>query len=170
MTVARTRMAAGAARRLLTKLQIASPPVDVEGVARRLGIKVQEEEFPDTLSGALVRSDEGKAFIAVNKAHHRHRRRFSIAHELAHFVLHQDAAGYYDQKHKIGVHFRAAKGGNWDAKEVEANRFAAELLMPRRMIIDAIVRSGEAEASALARQFDVSEEAMTYRLADIRLR
>jgi len=55
-------------------------------------------------------------------------------------------------------------------KEVEANRFAAELLMPRRMIIDAIVRSGAAEASELARQFKVSEEAMTYRLADIRLR
>ena len=85
--------------------------------------------------------------------------------------MHRDAAGYYDQGHLIGVHFRATPdGSNWDAKEIEANRFAAELLMPRHMLIEAIQRSGEAQASDLARQFEVSEEAMTYRLTDIRLR
>ncbi len=170
MSIARTRLAAGSARRLLTRLQIESPPVDVGRVAHHLGIKLQEEAFPDGISAVLLRS-EGGALIAVNKEHHPNRQRFSVAHEVGHYLLHRDAAGYYDRKHQIGVHFRASTtGGSWDPKEIEANRFAAELLMPRRMIIDAIQRAGAAEASALARQFEVSEEAMTYRLADIRLR
>ncbi len=170
MPIARTLLAAGHARRLLTRLQITSPPVDVRSIALRHDIKVNEEDFPETLSGALLRSEAG-VVIAINKRHGRNRQRFSVAHELGHFFLHRDEAGYYDQGHLIGVHFRATPDGcNWDAKEIEANRFAAELLMPRQMIIEAIQRSGQAQASDLARQFEVSEEAMTYRLTDIRLR
>ena len=167
--MARTRLAAGAARRLLSRFEIQTPPIDVENIAKRLGIGILEEEFPDDISGVLVRSGDG-VLIAVNKEHHPNRKRFSIAHELAHHLLHQDSAAYYDKKHQIGAHFRAKSGGRgWDAKEVEANRFAAELLMPRRMLIEAIDQTGETEASTLARQFEVSEEAMTYRLADIRI-
>ena len=84
--------------------------------------------------------------------------------------MHPNSAAYYDQKHEIGVLFRATPDSPvWDSREVEANRFAAELLMPRRMVIAAIQRAGAAEASRLASQFEVSEEAMTYRLADIRI-
>ena len=155
---------------MITRVGITGPPIDVKEIAKRYGVEVREESFPDDISGALHRGRE-HAVIAVNKGHGENRQRFTIAHELAHYLLHADSPAYYDQEHQVGVHFRASRAaGNWDVKEVEANRFAAELLMPRRMIIDAIVRSGAAEASELARQFKVSEEAMTYRLADIRLR
>lgn len=175
--MARTRLAAGAARRLLSRLGIQRPPVDVRAVAQSLGVGVKEEDFPDNISGVLVRSDLG-VVIAINKHHHENRKRFSIAHECAHLILHPDSAAYYDPTHNIGVHFRAQHASDvWDPKEVEANRFAAELLMPRRMIIRAIQDSeategggvGEVSAAGLARQFEVSEEAMTYRLADLRM-
>jgi len=167
--MARTRLAAGAARRLLSRLGIKEPPIRVRQVAEKLDIRVTDEDFPDKISGALIRSDNG-IHIAVNKNHPVTRQRFSIAHELGHYLMHPNSAAYYDQKHEIGVLFRAKPDAPvWDSREVEANRFAAELLMPRRMVIAAIQRAGAAEASRLASQFDVSEEAMTYRLADIRI-
>jgi Zn-dependent peptidase ImmA (M78 family) len=167
--MARTRLAAGAARRLVSRFGLTRPPIEVEDVALKLGIEVVREEFPDNISGALLRSGK-ETVIAVNKGHHINRQRFSIAHELGHYLLHPDSAAYYDQKHDIGVHFRAKTDRTtWDPREVEANRFAAELLMPRRIIKDAIAQTGEVQASELARQFGVSEEAMTHRLAGIRL-
>ena len=168
MPIARTRLAAGHARRLLTRLQITSPPVDVRSIALRHDIKVNEEDFPDTLSGALLRSDAG-VVIAINKRHGRNRQRFTVAHELGHFFLHRDAAGYYDQGHLIGVHFRATPdGSNWDAKEIEANQFAANLLMPASMVENASAELGQPlydhDVSELANRFEVSEQAMTIRL------
>ena len=168
--MARLRWATGYARRVISRARITAPPVNVQRIAEAYGVEVIEESFPDDISGALHRGRE-QSVIAVNKGHHENRQRFTIAHELGHYLLHADSPAYYDHEHQVGVHFRASTAaGNWDVKEVEANRFAAELLMPRRMIIEAIQRSGAAEASTLAKLFEVSEEAMTYRLADIRIR
>lgn len=167
--MARTRWAVGYARRLITKFRVVEPPVDVETIAKYLKLEVRRENFPDDVSGALTRAPE-RSVIAVNRNHHENRQRFTIAHELGHYLLHPDAPAYYDGKNQVGVHFRsAANGGGWDPKEIEANRFAAELLMPRRLILNRIsVSKTEVDASSLARVFDVSEEAMTYRLAGLR--
>jgi Zn-dependent peptidase ImmA (M78 family) len=167
--VARTRWAAGYARRLATKFRVHQPPVRVEELAEHLGIEIRREEFPDDISGALFRG-EGRALIAINRSHHSNRQRFTIAHELGHYLLHPDSPANYDAKHQVGVHFRGkTRNGEWDSKEIEANRFAAELLMPRRMILAAMddIR-GDLDASGLAHLFEVSEEAMTYRLAELR--
>jgi Zn-dependent peptidase ImmA (M78 family) len=165
---ARARWATGYARRVITELGIEAPPVKVEEIALHYGVEIKEEFFPDDISGALHRGPE-RAVIAVNKGHHAHRRRFTIAHELGHFLLHRDAPSYYDQKHQVGLHFRAkVTNTKWDPKEIEANRFAAELLMPRRLVLARVGDSVEVNAAKLAAEFNVSPEAMTYRLAELR--
>ena len=165
---ARARWATGYARRLISELGITEAPVKVEDIAARFGVVVSEEQFPEDVSGALHRGPD-RTVIAVNKTHHEHRRRFTIAHELGHYFLHRDAPAYYDPKNQVGSHFRArVTGAEWDPKEVEANRFAAELLMPRKLVRDRVVASTELDAAKLAEEFNVSPEAMTYRLAELR--
>ncbi len=164
---ARGRFATGYARRLIKELDKAQAPVDVEGLAARYGVEIQPQEFPDDISGALHRGPDG-AVIAVNEAHHEHRQRFTIAHELGHYFLHRDAPAFYDVDKLVGSHFRAkAAGATWDSKEIEANKFAAELLMPRKLLLERVA-SGDVDVVQLAKEFNVSTEAMTYRLAELR--
>jgi Zn-dependent peptidase ImmA (M78 family) len=134
-----------------------------------LNVQVTFEEFPIDISGALFRGRD-QVVIAANKTHHEHRQRFTIAHELGHYLLHPDSPAYYDREREIEMHFRARMAGTeWDPKETEANRFAAELLMPRRFLLQAISQGGDLDARSLSTLFEVSEQAMTYRLAELRL-
>ena len=76
------------ARALVNKLGLKAPPVPVEKLAKALGARVEYTPFDDELSGmAFVR--DGKPVIGVNSNHHPNRQRFTIAHELAHVVLHR---------------------------------------------------------------------------------
>lgn len=56
-----------------------------------------------------------------------------------------------------------------DDKDVEANMFASELLMPRKFIARALAENPEHTASTLAKLFDVAEVDMTRRLIYLRL-
>src|SRR5687768_16909947 len=95
------------------------PPVDVLRMTKGLGIDVVVAPLEEAVSGLLViRKDH--ATIGVNELHHRHRRRFSIAHELGHYLLHRYSANvfvdstltfYRDQKSADGTH----------RQEIEAN-------------------------------------------------
>ena len=162
------RWATGSARRLISQYDLSKPPINVSELAARLGIKVQLENFPNDVSGALYRGKD-KSVIAVNARHGESRQRFTIAHELGHFMLHHDSPAHYDQERQVGLHFRAkATGTAWDSKEIEANRFAAELLMPRKLLIARVGDSADFDAAQLAKEFEVSPEAMTYRLAELR--
>lgn len=165
---ARARWATGYARRLITELGIDKAPVEVKDVAARYEVDVRVEAFPDNISGALHRGPE-RSVIAVNKAHAETRQRFTIAHELGHYFLHRDAPAFYDVQHQVGSHFRAkVTGATWDPKEIEANKFAAELLMPRKLVLARVRASAEVDAAKLAAEFKVSPEAMMYRLAELR--
>jgi Zn-dependent peptidase ImmA (M78 family) len=87
--------------------------------------------------------------------------RFSMAHELGHHLL----------DHSERFHIDVTEGnlpGSDYASERAANDFAAELLMPRRLL----TRFAEAqpETAWLAKRFGVSEIAMGYRLVNLGLR
>jgi Zn-dependent peptidase ImmA (M78 family) len=152
------------ARKLLTRLELTKPPIAVEKIARRLGIKLIDHEFDSNISSLLV-CKANQFIICVNKEHPLSRRRFSVAHEIGHFILHRDEAPYIDKDCEI--YFRAANGGD-DDKEVEANQFAAELLMPLTLIRQDLSTTPPPVASELAKKYQVSEQAMTFRLASIR--
>lgn len=153
-------------------------PVDVEAIAERIGAPVIYDDLgSEDISGLLISNDAG-ACIMIQRSHHPKRRRFSIAHEIGHFVLrHQSEHGehvHVDRGNYIS--FRDARSSKGvDAKEMEANAFASSLLMP-----EALVRRMAQEltqgrplldhhVSALASQFEVSEQAMTIRLTTLGL-
>lgn len=150
-----------AARRVLDVLGVSGPPVDVGAVARELGVAVFPRPFPDALSALFARHGD-RAMIGVNSSHAAVRQRFSIAHECGHFVLH------HDSQHVIELEPQSAgdpPGYDWQ-KERAANTFAAELLMPA----DWVQADSKAfSVSRLATRYKVSEAAMAYRMANLRL-
>jgi Zn-dependent peptidase ImmA (M78 family) len=159
---------------LLKGQQVRSPSVPVEEIASDLGIEVVRKEAPDDLSGFLLRNPAGgKAVIGVNPAHHPNRQRFTIAHEIGHFLLHEGEQMHVDRANfSFKVMLRDAKSSEGtDVEEKEANLFAAELLMPARFLerdiadMKSMTLLDEAAIGALAAKYEVSTQALTFRLA-----
>ena len=74
------------AEQLAIEMELKRPHVDVARVARHLGARVTEMPLDDA-SGLLITQPGAVPCIVVNKSHHPHRQRFTIAHELGHLVL-----------------------------------------------------------------------------------
>jgi Zn-dependent peptidase ImmA (M78 family) len=82
----------------------------------------------------LIRDDD-KVIIGVNSNHTEQRQRFSIAHEIGHFLLHEGKKLTVDRQIKYQVNFRDKKSSlGIDINEIEANRFASALLIPEKFI------------------------------------
>ena len=110
------------AERLLEDAGVECEPVHLERVADHLGVKIQYADLGEECSGVLVRNGK-RAVIGVNEDHHTNRRRFSIAHEIGHFVLHRGDT-YVDKGYH--VHFRDLESGSATKREeMAANAFAA---------------------------------------------
>lgn len=170
----KTKQPEKAAAEVLKYCKVTNAPVPVEEIAKELGATIQFEPFDgkDDVSGMLFR-DDARTIIGVNSTHARTRQRFSIAHECGHLQLHEgkmyvDARiNFRDSVSKLAV----------DAEERAANAFAAALLMPSTFVIDEIKKaieknmSDDAEAiiDDLAQVFEVSTQAMTYRLKNLGL-
>lgn len=178
MPSSHTNQAARAAARLLEQHGNGVIPVDVEVIARSLGATIIYEPFDGNLSGSLIKEAGSTPVIAINTSHHPNRQRFSIAHELGHLQLH--ATRKKEDHVFLDRPFRALRSEvsslGTDRREVEANAFAAALLMPEVAVFKAaarLVREGRDEpaalASELASSFGVSEQAMTYRLINLGL-
>lgn len=145
-------------------------PVDVEAVAKGLGANLVVEELEDDVSGFLLR--EGNVTtIAVNRLHSGNRRRFTIAHECGHLLLHKNLGDrlWIDKAYL----FRDSRSRTGEInEEIEANRFAAALLMPKQLVIQSLrdrEHVTDIDVFKLALQFEVSEQAMTLRLAALDL-
>lgn len=154
----------GAARELLDSYGIKEPPVPLEELLDQVGIPVVAWKFPPSLSALIVEVDEGDYVIGMNRDHSAKRRRFSVAHEMGHAVL-RHKAGYYLE------FFDAALGDPPNfryADEREANALAAALLMDERWLREDWA-GGKRTAAMLARRYEVSEEAMSFRLMNIGL-
>lgn len=162
------------ARLLLEETCLGDVPVDVEAIAEALGIVIRYVEEPSPVSGVLVQDDNGSPIIGVNYNHHPNRRRFTIAHELGHYRLHRGKRNMFVDREV----FRRDEVSSLavDRLEIEANAFAASLLMPEdELLADAeraIRRLGpkpdaERLSKNLARQYSVSKQAMSFRLANL---
>lgn len=151
------------AQQLLNMAKIREPPVDLERIARFLGFTIIPYEFPDTVSGVTFIEGEIKS-IGVNSSHAPTRRRFSAAHEIGHYLLGHDP---FDEK-KVYIDDRPSFLNPHNLQEMEANEFAAELLMPVPFLRQDVAQYG-LDASALARRYEVSEQAMWIQLMDYEL-
>ena len=158
------------ARSLVAAHGVIAAPVPVDRIAKAMGISVRYTPLEDELSGMAFVKD-GVRVIAVNALHHPNRQRFTIAHEMAHHVLHVlmlDTGVHVD---KVILRRDMLSATGTDDLEVEANTFASELLMPRDLlapVIDQFVDlNDEAQLSAVAKRFRVSAAALQFRLASL---
>lgn len=145
-------------------------PVNVSVIADRLGAAVVFEDLDDDVSGFLLR-EKGVSTIAINKQHHPNRQRFTMAHECGHLFLHADKGDrlWLDKT----LFFRDGSSSSGDQfAEIEANQFAAGLLMPEELILGMLGKErliSEIDVVRLAMRFEVSERAMTVRLISLGL-
>lgn len=134
-------------------------PVDVEAIARDLGLSVQYHPLGRTIAGQLIRDARkgGRSgfLVIVNSDDHPNRRRFTLAHEIAHFILHRDLidTGIIDD-----TFYRSDMSSY---HEVQANRLAADILMPANHVKRLKLTT---DAQAMSKQFGVSQQAMEIRL------
>jgi Zn-dependent peptidase ImmA (M78 family) len=111
------------------------------------------------------------AVIGVNSTHAPTRQRFTLAHEIGHYVLHAGQPMFVDS-FVTRVNWR---NGESNLEETQANQFAAELLMPRELVAREVDRAltrkqtidAQGLASQLAELFNVSQQSMEFRLANL---
>src|SRR5258708_22623257 len=120
---------------------------------RSLSADVSGKIFRDSLNGG-----PSGFSIAVNATHSAVRKRFTIAHEIAHFVLHrailENGDLTDDAMYRSGLSSR---------EETAANQLAAQILMPMPLI-QSLVDAGLNDVQSLAARFQVSQTAMKIRL------
>jgi hypothetical protein len=143
----------------------ADAPVNVRALADVLGVKVWESRtLPPGISGKLFKDPTNggtQGFsIQVNAADAFVRKRFTIAHELAHFILHRDKIG------AVIMDDAWYRSGLSTQEEAEANRLAADILMPVHLIRRYLMLRQE-DPTALAKRFQVSAAAMTTRIDEM---
>jgi Zn-dependent peptidase ImmA (M78 family) len=172
-----SRKAQTAAYALLDAHDLHEPPVDVEALANLLGVRVVHDRLEREISGMLVRPDgDAPPVIGVNSYHPIGRQRFTIAHELGHLHLHRGREVIVDHAVRGRVNFRDPTSSlATDREEIEANAFAAALLMPGEWVAEQLdLRLQERRhptgiVEALAEVFGVSRVAMENRLMNLGL-
>lgn len=163
-----------------------APPINVEIVPELLGINVDEgmryslDDVSTVGQITLVKGQPATIWINPTENSYAPRRRFTLAHEIAHFCMHRAAnQTFVDTKSTMN---RTAS--YWNRYESEANNFAADLLMPSelihrvgRKVIDAYKSANSVEKMPMARfveemalKFKVSTPAMEFRLKNLGIR
>lgn len=142
-----------------------SYPVKISAIAHELGLSVLSATLPAGISGEL-RPEDDSYLIRVNRHDSKGRQRFTVAHEIAHFLLHKNqiGSGITDD-----VLYRSKLN---DAREAEANRLAAEIIMPKDVLTAEFKKPSsdlENKISELADQFQVSKAAIRIRLGNLYL-
>jgi Zn-dependent peptidase ImmA (M78 family) len=138
-----------------------SIPVRVGGLAEALGLRVVLASLPLNISGLIQPEGADKFVIKVNRFESKERQRFTIAHEIAHYLLHRDKiqSGVIDS-----VLYRSKLSSRTEA---EANKMAAEIVMPtkifRALTADHIHPLSDSQIGSFASDFGVSKQALKIR-------
>lgn len=147
-------------------------PINVADLAIKIGLSMNLDSFEGKdISGFLKRGENGEFGITINSQDHPNRQRFTIAHEIGHYILHHHliGEGIFDNRA-----FRASGNQHKNPsitqqQETEANRFAASILMPYERLQDAYTELGaspptEEQLINLSKSWGVSLQAMKIRL------
>lgn len=152
---------------LLDKAGITSPSVNIKTMVRHEGIEIRSITL-GKVSGLLAR-DGKQTIIGINRDQAVVRQRFTMAHEYGHYILHEGLQSHFDERFRINYRNEASATAG-SVVEIEANYFAACLLMPRRFLDIAQAlefMDDDAGVKRLARIFSVSQHAMSLRLANL---
>ena len=161
------------ARNIITHYgySVDSMPVKVKHILLDKGIIVKEMDLPNGISGVLDTRGK-KPLVLINSIHSENRQRFSMAHELGHFLLQTSFTGVHMDK---ATYFRSnLSAEGTDIYEKKANRFAAELLIPTDFLLiklqeypDLIDSDDDSPIQSLAEDFKVSTAALTFKLSGV---
>jgi hypothetical protein len=144
----------------------ATAPVDLDAIARDLGLAVRRAPLGRQVAGQIMRDPMrgGRSgfSIFINSDEHPNRQRFTLAHEIAHFVLHRDLIedGIVDD-----TMYRSEMS---NAYEAQANKMAADIIMPVRLVKR--LWPSQPSPEAMAKAFGVSTAAMKIRLDGLGLK
>lgn len=137
-------------------------PIRLPDLARALGVPVKAATLSPGISGEIRPDGADGYVIRINRHDPKKRQRFSVAHELAHFLLHADQIG---DGITDDVLYRSSLS---DRREAQANRLAADILMPDTLVRDAVDGAYEKGVGDLvlylADEFGVSEAAIRIKL------
>lgn len=139
-------------------------PVDSFVIATQLGIKVIEAELPTEVSGAIIKKKGNDPLIVLSKSDSNNRKRFSCAHELGHYAYRTDTL--QEEYDYIDLRGKNSSMGT-EPEEVFANKFAASLLMPEIEVKK--LYDKKTPFFLMAQYFGVSDDAMTFRLENLKL-
>lgn len=165
---------------LLDKLDCDKLPIDPFKIAKNLGITVDSVELPSGIAGMLFTKGK-KTYIKVNANESNNRQRFTVAHELGHFLLNHrimsvDSNDNLDddltKSNSSSILFRNANSSKGCCLlEIEANQFAANLLMPKNIFkYQWDLMKSESDFEKLAGTFQVSVLAIENRAKSLKLK
>ena len=150
---------------VLRRHEMTTVPINPVTLAQRVGIPIRNAEFDDpNMAGMIVKRGDQVSML-VRGGDPPLRKRFTIAHELGHYFLHLGEDGeFVDRDANL---FRLPSADDRAAspdrrREIQANLFAAALLMPEAEL--RLYWKERKSIAELARIFQVSPEAMGYRL------
>ena len=153
---------------------MSAAPVRVEDIIRELGIQYRNIPMPAGQSG-YIEHENGRYTITVNASESAHRQRFTAAHELAHYLLHRDLlverGGLARHSDSLFGEFAPSNPPQpfSPTHEVEANKLAAQIIMPRDAVSSAFEPFLD-NVDEVAKRFGVSRQAMAIRLKTLNLR
>lgn len=144
--------------KLLAQYGAGKFPVPVIEIATRLGIKVlSDPDYHRGGNGHIEIDEQGNASIIVNENQPPVRKRFTIAHEIAHFIFDKD----YLKEHGAIDRNGNAADPSYRGRERRANYFAAHLLMPEEQFVEQFLALDDIEK--VADYFSVSRDAARFR-------
>lgn len=153
------------AKEVLSQHGLYALPIDPVQLANTMGVRVNNAKFSSDSLAAMISKQGNSTRILVEQSDPPYRKRFSIAHELGHHFLHLHEDGEIVDRRADMFREKEPNVSSWNDKrgrEVQANWFAAALLMPAELVTEEWGRNPSVRH--LARLFNVSEEAMGYRL------
>ena len=138
------------------------PPLDVQLIAERLGVRLEKDHLGLRVSGLAFVNCNGTRFAITNQMESPTRQRFVGLHEIAHHLFDKPCEGIIlmDRSNKFSV----------DPVEYRADKFAAALLMPDFWVIqywDDLKTNPDYRIEIMADRFDVSIESMKFRLREL---
>ena len=141
-------------------------PVKLGSMAKELGVVVKRSPtIPRSVSGQIKRLETGIYEIKINKFESLVRQRFTLAHEISHFLLHRSEI---DRLGEIADNVLYRSGAS-ETIEYEANRLAAQIIMPDSIISQKLGALGtnftDTDICRLAKEFGVSKAVMEIRIA-----
>lgn len=154
--------------KVFAETDIISTPIQIVSIANFYGFKVYQTPMDDNVSGMILSDEKNiknfnhNKIIVINANHPDTRKRFTIAHELGHYILQNKPDSCYAHRDL----------GSYDSDEKNANSFASALLMPEKDVLNQVeaLRQQSPDinnlslTSLIANNFDVSLSAAQVRL------